>query len=41
MKIINSIFDLEYSIPTIVFRTLSEYYDEKTFTENLIFKTKL
>ena len=34
----NSIFDLEYSIPTIVFRTLSEYYDEKTFTENLILK---
>ena len=34
----NSIFDLEYSIPTIVFRNLSEYYDEKTFTENLILK---
>ena len=34
----NSIFDLEYSIPTIVFRTLSEYYNEKTFTENLILK---
>ncbi|ALM93596.1 DUF4132 domain-containing protein [Fusobacterium polymorphum] len=34
----NSIFDLEYSIPTVVFRTLSEYYDEKTFTENLILK---
>ena len=34
----NSIFDSEYSIPTVVFRTLSEYYDEKTFTENLILK---
>ena len=34
----NSIFDLECSIPTIAFRTLSEYYDEKTFTENLILK---
>ena len=34
----NSIFNLEYSIPTVVFRNLSEYYDEKTFTENLILK---
>ncbi|MHB9336353.1 DUF5724 domain-containing protein [Fusobacterium polymorphum] len=34
----HSIFNLEYSIPTVVFRNLSEYYDEKTFTENLILK---
>jgi len=34
----NSIFNLEYSIPTVVFRNLSEYYNEKTFTENLILK---
>ena len=34
----NSIFDLEYSIPTVVFRNLSEYWDERTFTENLILK---
>ncbi len=33
-----SVFNLEYSIPTVVFRNLSEYYDEKTFTENLILK---
>jgi len=34
----NSIFDLEYSIPTVVFKNLSEYWDERTFTENLILK---
>ncbi|EJU08510.1 DUF4132 domain-containing protein [Fusobacterium hwasookii] len=33
-----SIFDLEYSIPTVVFKNLSEYWDERTFTENLILK---
>ena len=34
----NSIFNLEYSIPTVVFKNLSEYWDERTFTENLILK---
>ncbi|ALQ35812.1 DUF4132 domain-containing protein [Fusobacterium hwasookii] len=34
----NSIFDLEYSIPTVVFKNLSGYWDERTFTENLILK---
>nr|WP_314386852.1 DUF4132 domain-containing protein [uncultured Fusobacterium sp.] len=34
----NSIFDLEYSIPTVVFKNLSEYWDKRTFTENLILK---
>ena len=34
----NSIFDLEYSIPTVVFKNLSEYWDKRTFIENLILK---